>query len=286
MEALLGDGGGPRRLVQPLGEPGGAPSWVPERRPERFDRAVGSLDALAERITDAHRVPDPPEDVVSTLLEAVDAGEIDERQVRDEVVTILLAGHETTALVLTYAWFLLSKDDGDDGDPARSGEAGASGSPADRLRAEVDALEGSPGTEDLGSLSYTEAVVNESMRLYPPSGRCSASRGSIPASGTTASRRGRRWWFRSGRSTATAATSRPRARSARSGGWSGSRPGRPRSSRSASAPAPASAGRSRSSRRSSSSRRWPASSTSPFARTASTSASASPCGPRAPSRDG
>ncbi|PSQ08634.1 hypothetical protein BRC93_14820 [Halobacteriales archaeon QS_5_70_15] len=101
MEALLGDGGGPRRLVQPLGEPGGAPSWVPERRPERSDRAVGSLDALAERITDAHRVPDPPEDVVSTLLEAVDADGIDERQVRDEVVTILLAGHGTTALVLT-----------------------------------------------------------------------------------------------------------------------------------------------------------------------------------------
>ena len=142
------------------------PSWVPGRRPERFDRAVDSLDALAERIIDAHRGPDPPADIVTTLLEAADGGRITERQVRDEVVTFLLAGHETTALVLTYAWFLLSRA----GDGAGSGNTTGSGTgtPGDRLRAEVDALDGAPGMGDLDSLSYTEAVVNESMRLYPP----------------------------------------------------------------------------------------------------------------------
>ena len=130
------------------------PSWTPRRRPAGFDRAVENLDALAERIVDAHRTTDPPDDVVTTLLAAADAGEITERRVRDEVVTLLLAGHETTALVLTYAWFLLSNDE--------------HGAATDRLHEEVDALGGPPGWSDLGAVAYTEAVVNESMRLYPP----------------------------------------------------------------------------------------------------------------------
>jgi cytochrome P450 len=130
------------------------PSWAPRRRPAGFDRAIDDLDALAGRIIEGHRTPDPPADVVTTLLAAADAGEIAERRVRDEVVTLLLAGHETTALVLTYAWFLLSGE----------GRGTATG----RLHEEVDALDGPPGWADLDSLPYTEAVVNESMRLYPP----------------------------------------------------------------------------------------------------------------------
>jgi cytochrome P450 len=142
------------------------PSWLPRRRPAGFDRAIEELDALAERIIEEHRVPDPPDDVVTTLLEAIESGDIERRQVRDEVVTLLLAGHETTALVLTYAWVLLSREgaDADDGSSTVDGDRTAIG----RLHDEVDALDGPPGWDDLGSLSYVEAVANESMRLYPP----------------------------------------------------------------------------------------------------------------------
>jgi cytochrome P450 len=141
------------------------PSWLPRSRPARFDHAIEALDTLADRVVEAHRVPDPPADIVTTLLDAVDAGAIDERRVRDEVVTFLLAGHETTALVLTYAWFLLSGGGGHDR-PVDAG--GTDGKPIDRLQAEIDALDGVPGWDDRESLPYTGAVLNESMRLYPP----------------------------------------------------------------------------------------------------------------------
>jgi cytochrome P450 len=167
------------------------PSWFPRRRPSGFDRAIESLDALAERVIEEHRVLDPPDDVVTTLLEAVDSGEIERRQVRDEVVTLLLAGHETTALVLTYAWVLLSRegddtddsfsregDDTDDGSPNGDEGGGGDGDGSvdvggdrtviGRLHDEVDSLDGPPGWDDLDALSYVEAVANESMRLYPP----------------------------------------------------------------------------------------------------------------------
>jgi cytochrome P450 len=73
-------------------------------------------------------------------------------QVRDEAVTIFLAGHETTANALTWTWYLLSQNP----------EAEA------RLHAEVDALGGPPGLADLPKLAWTERVFAESMRLYPP----------------------------------------------------------------------------------------------------------------------
>ena len=140
------------------------PSWLPRSRPARFGRAVDRLDALADRVIEDHRSSDPPEDVVTTLLGAVDGGHIPRQRVRDEVVTLLVAGHETTALVLTYAWVLLSREVGDADEGSRDGDR----SPTDRLHEEVDTLEGPPGWADLGALSYTDAVVNESMRLYPP----------------------------------------------------------------------------------------------------------------------
>jgi len=75
-------------------------------------------------------------------------------QVRDEAMTIFLAGHETTANALTWTWYLLST--------APAVEA--------RLHAEVDrALQGRlPGMSDIASLPFVERVVTESMRLYPP----------------------------------------------------------------------------------------------------------------------
>jgi cytochrome P450 len=83
-----------------------------------------------------------------------DGSGMTDRQLRDEVLTLLLAGHDTTALALSWAWYLL----------ARNPEAEA------QLLAELDEVLGSrpPTVADVPRLRYAEAVVSESMRLYPP----------------------------------------------------------------------------------------------------------------------
>lgn len=95
--------------------------------------------------------------LVATLLEARDQGGgrgFDDAQVHDQIVTIMVAGYETTAAALGWTLFLV----------ARHRDV------ADRLRAEVDAVVGRrlPTAEDLPRLDYTEMVVQESLRLYPP----------------------------------------------------------------------------------------------------------------------
>jgi len=99
-------------------------------------------------------------DLLSMLLEARDeddpssGGGMTDQQVRDEAMTIFLAGHETTANALTWTWYLLSET------PAVEA----------RLLEEVGRVLGDrlPTVADIGSLSYVEKVVTESMRLYPP----------------------------------------------------------------------------------------------------------------------
>jgi cytochrome P450 len=75
-----------------------------------------------------------------------------DRQVRDEVLTLLLAGHETTANALAWTWLLLDRH------PAA----------AERLHAELAGLTGPADVGELPRLPWTHAVVAESMRLYPP----------------------------------------------------------------------------------------------------------------------
>src|SRR5262249_27260268 len=94
-------------------------------------------------------------DLLSRFLAATDeAGSLTDQQLRDELVTLFLAGHETTALVLSYSAYLL----------ATHPEA------ARRWHEEVDAVLGDrpPQAADLPDLRYTEWIVRESMRLYPP----------------------------------------------------------------------------------------------------------------------
>ncbi|HEX8291489.1 MAG TPA: cytochrome P450 [Pyrinomonadaceae bacterium] len=130
---------------------------LPPRR--RFDRARARLDAVIYRIIEEHRRGGRDRgDLLSTLLHAVDeegdrTGMTDE-QLRDEAMTIFLAGHETTANALAWTWHLLSQN--------REAEA--------KLHEELDeVLTGRPLTaEDYPRLRYTEMVVAESMRLYPP----------------------------------------------------------------------------------------------------------------------
>ena len=133
------------------------PTWVPIPMWREYAAGIEFFeDLIAEMI--AEKRPggiEDSDDLLSMLLGARDEGGegMTDEQVRDELVTMLFAGHETTALALTYVWYLLG----------RNPEA------AERLREELDAeLDGPPTAEDLPDLDYTEAVVKEAMRVYPP----------------------------------------------------------------------------------------------------------------------
>jgi len=141
---------------------GGVLFHIPERIPTpanlRFRRAVQSLDGIIYRIVEERRASGERNgDLLSMLLEVRDeeTGEgMSNRQLRDEVMTIFLAGHETTANALSWTWYLL----------AEHPEAEA------RLLEELsEVLSGrAPTVGDLPRLRYTDMVVKESMRLYPP----------------------------------------------------------------------------------------------------------------------
>jgi cytochrome P450 len=134
------------------------PVLIPDRIPTpgnlRYRRAVDRMDRLVYRIVDEHRDGRDRGDLLSALMEVRDeeGRPMSEEQLRDETITMLLAGHETTALGLTWTWYLLS----------RNPDAVA------RLEAEVDALGHHPEVGDLPRLPYTERVVTEALRIYPP----------------------------------------------------------------------------------------------------------------------
>lgn len=122
----------------------------------RARKAVETLDALVYRLIAERRRTGGGEDLLSLLLAArdEDGSAMDDKQVRDEVMTLFLAGHETTANALAWSWYLL----------ASHPEAEA------RFHAEVDAVLGDrlPGAGDVPSLPGIRQVFAESMRLYPP----------------------------------------------------------------------------------------------------------------------
>jgi cytochrome P450 len=127
------------------------PRWLPLPLLRRHARAVAALDAVVQELVRARRAAAPGgDDLLAMLLAARDdRGGLSDREVRDQVVTFLLAGHETTALALTFAVFELGRR------PAL----------ADRLRAEVDAAPADAGPD---AYPFTAQVVQESLRLYPP----------------------------------------------------------------------------------------------------------------------
>jgi len=125
----------------------------------RFRKARARLDATIYRlIEERRRAGGDRGDLLSMLLLAQDTegdgGRMTDLQLRDEAMTIFLAGHETTANAMTWTWYLLSQHP--------DVEA--------RVHAEIDAALGSrlPGADDLPLLPYTRMVLAESMRLYPP----------------------------------------------------------------------------------------------------------------------
>jgi cytochrome P450 len=125
----------------------------------RFRSARRRLDAtIARLIAERRRNPRDRKDLLTLLLLAQDTegdgGGMTDTQLRDEAMTIFLAGHETTANAMAWTWHLLSQN------PEAEG----------RLHEELDrVLEGrAPGVADLPRLRYTEMVLSESMRLFPP----------------------------------------------------------------------------------------------------------------------
>jgi cytochrome P450 len=126
---------------------------------KRFRKAKARLDATIYRIIEERRRSNEDHgDLLSMLLSARDeegdGSQMSDLQVRDEVMTLFLAGHETTANALTWTWYLLSEHP--------DVEA--------KLQEELNTvLEGrQPTVEDVPRLRYTEMILSESMRLYPP----------------------------------------------------------------------------------------------------------------------
>ena len=144
------------RIPNPLA---GILALLPLPSNRRFERARQRLDEIIYSIIRERRASNLDRgDFLSMLLLAHDeeggTGGMTDQQVRDEALTIFLAGHETTATALTWTWYLLSQHP----------EVEA------KLHAELDSvLDGRlPTFEDLPKLRYTEMVFAEAMRLYPP----------------------------------------------------------------------------------------------------------------------
>ena len=122
----------------------------------RFERARDTLDRIIYKIISDRRAnPGDSGDLLSMLLMAQDEGSgMSDKQVRDEALTLFLAGHETTANALTWTWYLLSENPNVER----------------KLHAKIGQVLGDrlPAFEDLPELKYVEMVFAEAMRLYPP----------------------------------------------------------------------------------------------------------------------
>jgi cytochrome P450 len=132
-----------------------APWWMPTPGNLACRRAMKRVDTLIYALIRARRAAPGGDDLLSLLLQARDDGDqLTDKQVRDEVVTMLLVGHETSALALTFACWLLGRHP----------------TVWERLRLEVDeALAGRAATaDDLDRLPYAGWIFKETLRLYPP----------------------------------------------------------------------------------------------------------------------
>jgi cytochrome P450 len=134
------------------------PEWFPSAGNRRFRRGMQALDRIVHRlITERRQNGGTANDLLSLLLQRCDeetGQRMSDEQLRNETMTLLLAGHETTANALTWTCYLLSKH------PAVRR----------RLATEVAEVLGDrvPVAEDLPRLTYTAMVFKEAMRLYPP----------------------------------------------------------------------------------------------------------------------
>ncbi len=133
------------------------PASIPTPRNVRFRRALASLDRAVHEIIQQRRDGTPHNDLLDWMLQHLDeSGEsgMTLPQLRDEIITLLIAGHETVASALTWSCYLLAQNP----------------SALARLRGELDAAMGgrAPDMADLPNLPYTRMAFDETLRLYPP----------------------------------------------------------------------------------------------------------------------
>jgi cytochrome P450 len=164
----------------------------------RFRKSIERLDKTVYAIIDERRKSGEDRgDLLSMLLMAVDeegdGGGMTDRQLRDEAMTLFLAGHETTANALAWTWYLLAQN------PAV----------VIALHRELDGVLGDrmPVPDDYVHLPYTEMVVAESMRMFPPAWAVSrlaeeeamigdwlVPRGAVVVAAQAVTHRDPRWW--------------------------------------------------------------------------------------------
>jgi cytochrome P450 len=149
LEQLLEIGANFRRTIF-------VPHWLPTPANLRVKREVAQIEKILYRIIAERRASGRDAgDLLSMLLHAQDedGSRMTDRQLRDETITLFLAGHETTASTLSWAWWLLAQNP--------TVEA--------KLHAELDAVLGdrAPTLDDLPKLVYAGQVITESLRLYP-----------------------------------------------------------------------------------------------------------------------
>jgi cytochrome P450 len=134
------------------------PPWIPTRRNRRFRQAMAGLDRMVFDIVERRRRDAAGHhDLLSMFMDArdEDGSAMDDRQLRDEILTLVLAGHETTANAMAWTWMLLARH------------------PEWRARVEREAREvlgdrDLPSFDDLAKLDVCDRVVSEVLRLYPP----------------------------------------------------------------------------------------------------------------------
>jgi cytochrome P450 len=136
----------------------GLPDWVPRYRSGKVRRAIRQIHAVLDDVIAKHRTQRDHDEtsVIGSLLNASDdqGNALSDTALRNEAAVLFMAGHETTANTLAWALYLLSQ----------------APKSAARLNHELDSVLGGrpPQLEDIAKLPYTRAVINETMRLYPP----------------------------------------------------------------------------------------------------------------------
>lgn len=136
---------------------GMVPGWLPIRQNRNFKQACQKIENVVNDLIDRRPPDNPGQDFLGILIGARDeAGTpiLSRKEIRDEVITMLIAGHETVASSLTWSWLLLSRNPGT----------------REKIRLEAQQVLGDrqPTYEDYQQLTYTRQAYHEALRLYPP----------------------------------------------------------------------------------------------------------------------